>query len=222
MNNTKHRLLTRFTQTTSITSIKFYFGFLTLLITHHLSHLRSKLPLNNFFTFKSTAIIITALAFTGCTSFGGSSVAKRSAKLSTGIQKAYAVAPDTANRVSPMIIQSADKYAVDPLLLAAMIRQESSYKNYAISPAGAVGLTQVIPRYWQQTCPGDLSDEYHNINCGTYILATYNNKAGSWPKALAYYNVGPAGYNSSSKMKKQGEKYARQVKQHHNTLKGAL
>ena len=67
-----------------------------------------------------------------------------------------------------------------------------------------------------------LSDEYHNINCGTYILATYNNKAGSWPKALAYYNVGPTGYNSSPKMKKQGEKYARQVKQHHNTLKGAL
>ena len=58
-----------------------------------------------------------------------------------------------------------------------MIRQESSYRSYAISPAGAIGLTQVIPRYWQQTCLGDLSDEYHNINCGTYILATYNNKA---------------------------------------------
>lgn len=214
--------MTRSAQTTSITSIKFYFGFLTLLITHHLSSLRLKLPSVHFFSFKSIAIVITTLAFTGCTSFNGGSVAKRSAKLSTGIQKAYAVAPDTANRVSPMIIQSAEKYAVDPLLLAAMIRQESSYRNYAISPAGAVGLTQVIPRYWQQICPGDLSDEYHNINCGTYILASYNNKAGSWPKALAYYNVGPTGYNSNLKMKKQGEKYARQVKQHHTTLKDAL
>ncbi|OTG62024.1 transglycosylase [Acinetobacter sp. ANC 3903] len=163
---------------------------------------------------------MTTLAFAGCSS--SPSVAKRSAKLSTGIQKAYSVAPDTANRVSPMIIQSADKYNVDPILLAAMIRQESSYRNSVISPAGAVGLTQVIPRYWQQTCPGNLIEENNNINCGTYILATYNSKAGSWPKALAYYNVGPAGYNSSHKMKKQGEKYAEQVKQHHETLKGAL
>lgn len=222
MNNTKHQLLTHATQTTSITSIKFYFGFLTLLITRHLSHLRSKLSHNNFFTFKSTAIVITALAFTGCTSFGGSSVAKRSAKLSTGIQKAYAVAPDTANRVSPMIIQSSDKYAVDPLLVAAMIRQESSYKNYAISPAGAVGLTQIIPRYWQQTCSGDLIEENNNINCGTYILAKYNQSAGSWKKALAYYNVGPTGYESSWKMKRQGKKYANQVQQHQKTLKSAL
>lgn len=163
---------------------------------------------------------MTTLAFAGCSS--SHSVAKRSAKLSTGIQKAYSVAPDTANRISPMIIQSADKYNVDPILLAAMIRQESSYKNSVISPAGAVGLTQVIPRYWQQTCPGNLIEENNNINCGTYILATYNSKAGSWPKALAYYNVGPAGYNSSHKMKKQGKKYAEQVKQHHETLKGAL
>lgn len=52
----------------------------------------------------------------------------------------------TANRISPIIVQNAEKYSVDPLLLAAMIRQESSYRNYVVSPAGAVGLTQVIPR----------------------------------------------------------------------------
>jgi hypothetical protein len=40
---------------------------------------------------------MTTLAFAGCSS--SPSVAKRSAKLSTGIQKAYSVAPDTANRV---------------------------------------------------------------------------------------------------------------------------
>ncbi|CAB1212226.1 transglycosylase SLT domain-containing protein [Acinetobacter bouvetii] len=165
---------------------------------------------------------MSTLLFAGCSSFGSNSVAKRSAKLSTGIQKAYSVAPDTADRVSPMIIQSADKYAVDPLLLAAMIRQESSYRNYVTSPAGAVGLTQVIPRYWQQSCPGNLIEENNNINCGTYILASYNHKAGSWPKALAYYNVGPTGYHSNPKMKKQGHKYAEQVKQHHKILKNAL
>lgn len=191
-----------------------------MLFTQYFSHLSSKNSNYHLYTFKSVAIIITTLVFAGCSS--SQSVVKRSAKLSTGIQKAYSVAPDTANRVSPMIIQSADKYNVDPILLAAVIRQESSYRISVISPAGAVGLTQVIPRYWQQTCPGDLIEEYNNINCGTYILASYNSKAGSWPKALAYYNVGPTGYNSNSKMKKQGEKYAEQVKQHQETLKDAL
>ena len=42
----------------------------------------------------------------GCSSLGGGSVQKRAGKLSTGIQKAYSISPDTANRVSPMIVQS--------------------------------------------------------------------------------------------------------------------
>lgn len=159
---------------------------------------------------------------TGCSTLGGGSVAKRSIKLSTGIQKAYAVETNTANRVAPIIVQSAERYDLDPLLLAAMIQQESSYRNYVISPAGAVGLTQVMPNYWQQICPGDLFEETANINCGSYILAKYNQSAGSWNKALAYYNVGPTGFEKNRKMRKQGKKYAKQVKNHEKRLKAAL
>ena len=150
------------------------------------------------------------------------SLEKRSAKLAKGIQKAYSVDSTTANRVAPLIIQSATQNDVDPLLMAAVIRQESSYRNYVVSSAGAVGLTQVIPRYWQQTCPGDLFQENININCGSFILAKYNQSAGSWKKALAYYNVGPTGYNTNRKMKKQGKRYAKQVKKHENNLKSKL
>ncbi|KYQ73284.1 transglycosylase [Acinetobacter pragensis] len=172
--------------------------------------------------FKSFTLITAALVMTGCSSLGGGSVEKRSLKLANGIQKAYSVEPTTAQRVAPMIVLSAERYNVDPLLLAAVIRQESSYRNYAVSPAGAIGLTQVIPRYWQQSCPGDLFEELNNINCGTYILANYNQRTESWPKALAYYNVGPTGYNTDNRMKKQGKRYAKQVKQHQNLLKSAL
>lgn len=209
-------------QPTSITAIKFYFGFLTLFFTQHFSYLSSKKSNYHLFTFKSVAIIVTTLTFVGCTSLNSNSIAKRSEKLSTGIQKAYSVESATANRVSPMIIQSADKYNVDPILLAAMIRQESSYRNSVISPAGAVGLTQVIPSYWQQTCPGDLYNESSNIQCGTYILSKYNQSSGNWKKALAYYNVGPSGYENNRKMRKQGKRYTKQVKQHQKNLKNAL
>lgn len=171
---------------------------------------------------KFSTVIISVTLISGCSSLGGGSVEKRAVKLSSGIQKAYSVNPETANRVSPYIVQTADQYNLDPLLLAAVIRQESTFRPYVSSPAGAVGLTQVMPRYWQATCPGDLYDELTNINCGSFILTKYKNAAGSMPKALAYYNVGPTAYNTNRKMKKQGKRYAKQVKQHRNNLKSAL
>ena len=174
------------------------------------------------FHLKTLAIIACICTLSACSSLGGGSVQKRAAKLSTGIQKAYAVKPDVANRVSPYIVQSAEQYHLDPLLLAATIRQESSYRSTVTSSAGAVGLTQVMPRYWQQSCPGDLFDEYTNVRCGSMILAKYNESAGSWKKALAYYNVGPTNYETNHKMRKQGKKYAKQVKQHEKQLKSAL
>lgn len=171
---------------------------------------------------KFSTVIISVTLISGCSSLGGGSVEKRAVKLSSGIQKAYSVNPETANRVSPYIVQTADQYNLDPLLLAAVIRQESTFRPYVSSPAGAVGLTQVMPRYWQATCPGDLYDELTNINCGSFILTKYKNAAGSMPKALGYYNVGPTAYNTNRKMKKQGKRYAKQVKQHRNNLKSAL
>lgn len=188
---------------------------------------------NRFFNFCQTfsaqqnmlkyAVLFLSLStLAGCSSLGGGSVEKRAKKLSVGIQRAYSVAPPTADRVSPMIIQSAERYQMDPLLMAALIRQESSYRTNVSSPAGAVGLTQIIPRYWQNTCMGDLFDENTNINCGTYILSKYTQQAGDSKKALAYYNVGPTGYNNNRAMKKQGKRYAKQVKAHRKSLKNAL
>lgn len=147
---------------------------------------------------------------------------KRANSLANGIQKSYNVNPVTAQRVAPLILKSADQYKVDPLLIAAIIRQESSYRSNVSSSAGAVGLTQVIPRYWQQSCPGDLYQEHINIQCGTYIVAKYSQSAGSLEKGLGYYNVGPRAFNTNHKMRKQGKRYAKQVKAHHQVLKSNL
>ena len=190
-------------------------------ILHLITESLSATP-QSFKSMKTLLLGCAVLALSGCTSLGMGSLEKRSAKLAQGIQKAYSVDSNTANRVAPLIIQSATQNDVDPLLMAAVIRQESSYRNYVVSSAGAVGLTQVIPRYWQQACPGDLFQENININCGSFILAKYNQSAGSWKKALAYYNVGPTGYNTNRKMKKQGKRYAKQVKQHEKNLKSKL
>ncbi|WOE32135.1 MULTISPECIES: lytic transglycosylase domain-containing protein [unclassified Acinetobacter] len=171
---------------------------------------------------KISLVVITIGLITGCAPLGSGSVAKRSAKLSIGLQKAYTVQPSTADRIAPLIVETADQYDLDPLMLAALIRQESSYRSKVVSPAGAVGLTQVMPKYWQNICQGDLFDESVNIHCGAYILNTYQHNANSLKKALAHYNVGPTAYNTNRQMKKQGKKYAKQVKAHRSELKSAL
>ena len=158
---------------------------------------------------------------TACSSLSGS-FANRSTQLSSGLQNAYSVSPNTANRLSPMIVQNAERYDVSPTLLAALIRQESNYNSSARSPTGAIGLTQIVSTHWRQSCPGNLYDENTNINCGAYILSTYYKSAGSWPKAVAYYNVGPSGYERSFWTRHKGKKYARSVKRHEKILKKAL
>lgn len=143
---------------------------------------------------------------------------KLSEQLSLGIQQAFDISDSTADRLAPIIIEQAYQYDISPYLLAALIMQESSYRNNVKSSAGAIGLTQVIPKYWRSQCNGSLRQEYYNIQCGTYVLSTYNKQAGNWLKALAYYNVGPTAYNNSKKMQQQGKKYAKSVVQHHQSL----
>lgn len=171
--------------------------------------------------FLKLSLVIMAVSLSACSSLSGS-FANRSNQLSSGLQNAYSVSPSTANRLSPMIIQSAERYDVSPTLLAALIRQESNYNSAARSPTGAIGLTQIISSHWRQSCPGDLYDENININCGAHVLSTYYRSAGSWSKAVAYYNVGPTGYQRSFWTRHKGKKYARSVKRHEKTLKKAL
>jgi soluble lytic murein transglycosylase len=44
-----------------------------------------------------------------------------------------------------IVAQQASAYSVDPLLLLALMRQESAFDPRAVSPAQAMGLTQVVP-----------------------------------------------------------------------------
>ncbi|WP_347455802.1 transglycosylase SLT domain-containing protein [Acinetobacter thermotolerans] len=172
--------------------------------------------------FKLGIVSLSTVLVSACSSFGGSSLEKRSVKLAQGIQTAYAVPATTAQRISPLIIQNADKHNLDPLLVAAVIRQESTYRSQVSSPAGAVGLMQVVPRYWQSTCGNDLYNDAVNIGCGSYILSRYHQSSGSLEKALGYYNVGPNAYENNRKMRKQGKKYAKQVLSHKKKLKSSL
>lgn len=134
------------------------------------------------------------------------------------MQNAYSVPRKIADQLAPLIIYSAEQHHISPYLLAALIQQESSFRKNAVSSAGAIGLTQVMPQYWRKHCGHNLFDEKNNIHCGSYILSRYHLQTNNMNKALAYYNVGPTGFEKNDKMRQQGLKYAKSVQQFHQHI----
>lgn len=204
------------------------------MITAHLQILVHYLKSPKYIWYRLSTTTVISLGLSACTDFStlppyipNKNLEKvehfnNSQQLAWGIQQAFKIPATTANRLAPIIIEQANLQNISPFLMAALIMQESSYRNHVTSAAGAIGLTQVIPRYWQTKCEGQLHQETDNIKCGTYVLATYSKLAGNWLKALAYYNVGPHAYKNNIKMQQQGIKYARSVSQYHQALLSTL
>jgi soluble lytic murein transglycosylase-like protein len=106
-----------------------------------------------------------------------------------------------------MINQASEVSGVSPLVVAAVIKAESSFQPRALSPAGAYGLMQVIPGTWQyvnkrlKICDGRHAGDctpicfYNpelNIRIGTaYLGELYQRYPGNLAWAIAAYNAGP-------------------------------
>ena len=75
-------------------------------------------------------------------------------------------------------------------LLTALIVVESGANHLAVSPMGAMGLTQVMPVYWPYG-KEELFDPYRNIEAGAEILRHYIQRYGR-VGGLRAYNCGPA------------------------------
>jgi soluble lytic murein transglycosylase-like protein len=91
------------------------------------------------------------------------------------------------------LIQSAAvRNGVDPALLKALIRAESNFDPNAGSPAGAQGLTQLMPGTAAGLGVTDVHDPAQAIEGGAkYLRSQLDAFAGDETKALAAYNAGP-------------------------------
>jgi soluble lytic murein transglycosylase len=94
----------------------------------------------------------------------------------------------------------AARTALDPYLVAAVVREESSYYPRAVSRAGARGLMQLMPETAQPLAEirglamanGDLLDDPRtNLEFGATFLAGLLREWGDARLALAAYNAGP-------------------------------
>jgi soluble lytic murein transglycosylase len=104
-----------------------------------------------------------------------------------------------------LVLKECAEYDLDPLLMFALLRQESVFDDQVISWAGAVGLAQVMPSTgewiaemmpWPEFTEEQLTRGYLNVKFGAWFLARIlDSTEGSVIAALAGYNGGPA--NSS-------------------------
>ena len=103
-------------------------------------------------------------------------------------------------RIAIAIVREARQNGLDPLLVVALIKAESSFDNYAQSKVGAMGLMQVMPQtgQWISSLRGKrlvkkshLFDSELNLEIGTAYLADLIRRFGSLDAALVAYNAGP-------------------------------
>lgn len=116
-------------------------------------------------------------------------------------------------------LMAENKYDLPHNLLARQAQQESYYRPDAVSPAGAIGIMQIIPKWHPDVNPNDPFDSIDYA--GRYMRENYN-RFGDWEKALAAYNWGPTalskainnyGYDWKKALPTETKKYVQNISQ---------
>lgn len=129
--------------------------------------------------------------------------------------------------LAEQIYDSAAENEIDPEIAFGLVRAESSFRNQATSPVGAVGLTQLMPRTAQWLKPGitraQLRDPITNLSIGFgYLRSLIDKYEGNENLALVAYNRGPG--TVDRELRRGGDPdngysdFVRGVKDHGHTL----
>ncbi|MCM1334507.1 MAG: lytic transglycosylase domain-containing protein [Bacteroides sp.] len=103
-------------------------------------------------------------------------------------------------RFTEYVEASAEEFGVDPYLLYAVIKTESSFDPSAVSEVGARGLTQIMEETFEwirfrlgeeaATVYDDMFDPAMNIRYGAYLMSYLLEKFGDVREAAAAYHSG--------------------------------
>ncbi|WP_255568152.1 lytic transglycosylase domain-containing protein [Brevundimonas sp. PAMC22021] len=96
-----------------------------------------------------------------------------------------------AQPLEAAVAEAAERHGLDRKLLHALVVVESAYQVRACSPAGACGLTQLMPGTAADLGVVDRFDAMDNLRGGADYLARQIRRFGDLRLALAAYNAGP-------------------------------
>lgn len=105
---------------------------------------------------------------------------------------AVATLPPLRQPFGAAVAEAAARHGLDPKLLHALVTVESAYRPAAVSPAGAAGLTQLMPGAARDLGVVDRFEPQANLLGGADYLARQLLRFGDLRLALAAYNSGPA------------------------------
>lgn len=101
-------------------------------------------------------------------------------------------ADERVKKFKGLIEIKAQKYGLDPNLLAGLVRQESNFNPYAVSHCGAMGLGQLMPDTARALGVVDPFNASQNLDgAAKYLKQMLDKFGGNTDKALAAYNAGP-------------------------------
>jgi soluble lytic murein transglycosylase-like protein len=90
-----------------------------------------------------------------------------------------------------IIHAKAQKYDVDPALVAAVVETESRFQTHARSQVGARGLMQLMPKTGRWLGASNLYNAEQNVDAGAKYLKYLNRRFdGNLTKTIAAYNAG--------------------------------
>jgi len=86
-----------------------------------------------------------------------------------------------------IILKYCDQYQIDPLLVAVIMRFESSWKTTAVGKLGELGVMQTMPRLFKKF---DLNTADGQIHAGvSHLRASLNACGGDLEQGLNYYGA---------------------------------
>ena len=118
----------------------------------------------------------------GPTAFGEERIAERLRRLNSTLTERQ------LRRIAAAVLKYSAKYELDPQLVTDVMQVESTARPWVRSPAGAVGLMQVMPHMASRLdITGNLTTVESNVEAGCMILADNIRRLGEDDGISAYF-----------------------------------